>query len=417
MLTQPCDHKMLTYELALELLMPLTAAADLPTHPSLSIPYKSDVLPAMIQQACEMVHKERRTLWEIKHLLTKFRGCDTWIPCELFISDNDAALFGDQSIKGKAPLPALNIDNGIVEAHSTMAPNNQIHENLKRDNFRVDARATEPTEMGKRSGKNLGLEVEAATTDVNGTSNDRIHGKPEAMETSSEVYRENDQIDRLEEPNQYRPPGPVDNTDDSNDREQTDRPTSETNPVIDDQRAEHLGEAGVAMDARPTEEGGEADGVEAPAHRMTTRAQAQASSNDKLSSPRTRSPSHDSSTPPYVHPLFLVPPSAIPDRDIGLPTVEADDTRRVLAMFVQKQEEVVRGAERLYQGLLKADRMRRTVFAWCKAEGHLGEMSDGEDWYDQEGWGLEEPLKKGQMDEEDDSAEKGKKTRGRRGAQ
>ena len=397
--------------------MPLTAAADLPTHPSLSIPYKSDVLPGMVQQACEMVHKERRTLWEIKHLLTKFRGCDTWIPCELFLSDNDTAIFGDQSTKEKAPLSALNLDNGIMEARSAMAPNNQNHENSKREKSSVDARASKPAETGNGSGKDLGLEVEAATVDANVPANDRAHGRPEAMEISAEVHGENDQIDRLEKPNQYRSPSPVDNTNDPKDREPAGRPRSETNTVGDDQRTENLGNSNVAMDTRPTEEGEEADDVENPAHRMTTRAQAQASSNDKVSSPLTRSPSHDSSTPPYIHPLFLVPPSAIPDRDIGLPTVEADDTRRVLAMFVQKQEEVVRGAERLYEGLLKADRMRRTVFAWCKAEGHLGEMSDGEDWYDQEGWGLEEPLKKGQMDEEDDSAEKGKKTRGRRGAQ
>jgi len=86
-------------------------------------------------------------------------------------------------------------------------------------------------------------------------------------------------------------------------------------------------------------------------------------------------------------------------------------------MWVQKQEEVVRGVERLYGGLLMADRMQKVVIKWCKAEGHIGEMSDGEDWYDKEEWGLEEDLKKGQLEEEDETANQGKKTRGRRVAQ
>ena len=371
----------------------------------------------MIQQACEMVHKERRTLWEVKHLLTKLRGCDTWIPCELFLSDNDATIFGDHSTKGHTHLSAQDLDNGVREVHSAMAPNNQDHKILKRDNAGLDATASKSAEGINKSDEELGLEVEAATADANGPVNDRAQGTPKAAEINPDFHGENDQIDRLEGPNQYTSTSPVDTTNNADDREQTDRPISEYRPVGNDQGTKHLDNENVAMDTRPTDEGDEADSIEAPAHRMTTRAQARASSNDKVSPPRTRSPSDDSSTPPYIHPLFLIPPSAIPDHDIGLPPVEADDTRRVLAMFVQKQEEVVRGAERLYEGLLKADRMRRTVFAWCKAEGHLGEMSDGEDWYDQEGWGLEEPLKKGQMDEEDDSAEKGKKTRGRRGAQ
>lgn len=72
-------------------------------------------------------------------------------------------------------------------------------------------------------------------------------------------------------------------------------------------------------------------------------------------------------------------------------------------LYVQKQEEVCRGSWRLYEGLLKADRLRKTVFRWAKAEAHVGEMSDGEDWYDKEEWGLEEDLKKGHDEDEDDA--------------
>ena len=57
--------------------------------------------------------------------------------------------------------------------------------------------------------------------------------------------------------------------------------------------------------------------------------------------------------------------------------------------------------------------MRKEVMKWCKAEGHVGEMSDGEDWYDREEWGLEEDLRKGQAEEEDEEERRGKKTRRR----
>lgn len=136
-------------------------------------------------------------------------------------------------------------------------------------------------------------------------------------------------------------------------------------------------------------------------HRMQTRAQAQAKS-DKTASSRTRSASPASWNPPVVHPLFLMPASASPDRNFGLPPGEAEETRRMVTLYTQKQEEVCRSAEKLYFGLLKADRMRKTVFKWCKAEGHIGEMSDGEDWYDKEEWGLDEDLRKGQEEEEED---------------
>jgi hypothetical protein len=87
----------------------------------------------------------------------------------------------------------------------------------------------------------------------------------------------------------------------------------------------------------------------------------------------------------------------------------------LLMAYVQKQEEVARITSDLYQGLLQADRMRQDVYKWSKAEAHVGEMSDGEDWYDNEEWGLDQDLAKGRDEEEDDTAVAGKKsTRQRR---
>jgi hypothetical protein len=66
---------------------------------------------------------------------------------------------------------------------------------------------------------------------------------------------------------------------------------------------------------------------------------------------------------------------------------------------------------------LKAERLRKEVLHWSKAEAHCGpnrDMSDGEDWYDREEWGLAEDLKKGQDEEEEETTTSGKKTRARR---
>lgn len=125
----------------------------------------------------------------------------------------------------------------------------------------------------------------------------------------------------------------------------------------------------------------------------------------------------ESETPSFIHPMFIPPPGAKPDRNMGIPENEAEDIRRLLALYVQKQEEVTRGASRLHQGLLRAERLRGNVLDWAKAEAHCGpnrDMSDGEDWYDKEAWGLTEDLKKGQDEEEEDTTTTGKKTRNRR---
>ncbi|KNG48626.1 cyclin b1 interacting protein 1 [Stemphylium lycopersici] len=145
------------------------------------------------------------------------------------------------------------------------------------------------------------------------------------------------------------------------------------------------------------------------AHRMTTRTRARAHAASTPSPPQSPSGSN------AVHPLFIHPIESLPDRDFGLPSNEAEETRMLLMAYVQKQEEVARITSDLYQGLLQADRMRQDVYKWSKAEGHIGEMSDGEDWYDNEEWGLEQDLAKGRDEEEDETAVAGKKsTRQRR---
>ena len=85
-----------------------------------------------------------------------------------------------------------------------------------------------------------------------------------------------------------------------------------------------------------------------------------------------------------------------------------------MQQYIKQQEEIVRQCKELLDGLNKALRMRNEVLKWCKADAHVGEMSDGEDWVDLEEWGLKPgELVKGREEDGDDNnvAE----TTGRRG--
>lgn len=156
-----------------------------------------------------------------------------------------------------------------------------------------------------------------------------------------------------------------------------------------------------------------------PPRRMTTRAQANAS-NPQAEAGSPTSSADTTTSLPTPHPLFLIPDTVRPDTNFGLPAAEAEETRRLLWSYIQKQEETVRGFEHMLESLLRACRMKTDVLEWCKAEGHVGEMSDGEDWYDREKLGLAEgeDLKKGTDEDEvetvDESRTTGKRGRGRR---
>ncbi|EGX49841.1 hypothetical protein TWF173_001770 [Orbilia oligospora] len=107
---------------------------------------------------------------------------------------------------------------------------------------------------------------------------------------------------------------------------------------------------------------------------------------------------------------WFYPPARDEDaRNFGLPPQEAEETRQLLLLAVQKEEEFIRGLERVRAMLLKADRQRKDVWNWCRADG-APDLSDGEDYVDLEYWGLKEgDLVKGAEEEEEEDP-KGKKT-------
>lgn len=376
-----------------DLLAPLTAASDLPDHPTLAKPFLSKTLTELTRHAGEMVQKEKATLWRMKHLLTKLSGDQTWIPCESVETEGDFILFGDERHpqQGIQLQKIISKDDGDHLSTGTLVSD----EGAQVASLMISQGEEAPdTDKGAAEGAVADGDVTMlSTTDEATVSDKKEKGVPSSIEKV-----ELKQADVLQH-------------------------STET---ISGEGQELSGEGAMDVDGTvqpvaPEATEGTAEAGEdkqedlPPPTRMRTRAQAQAASDNATT--RTRSATPDSNMESFIHPYFLAPPSAHPDRDLGLPEHEAEETRRLLQLYIQKQEEVCRGAERVYHGLLRADRCRHLVMKWAKAEAHVGlnrDMSDGEDWYDKEEWGLDEDLKKGQDEEEEDAATTAKKTRTRR---
>ncbi|KAI9775485.1 MAG: hypothetical protein M1839_001102 [Geoglossum umbratile] len=387
-----------------EILAPLTSVADLPNHPSLSFPYLSNTLPELAKQASDMVHKEKASLWKAKQLLMKFRGDENWAPCGMMESDNDIALFGPIGIETHNGRPRPQQPPAVAPA---------------RDGRRASAGGGSETlnhqakKLTHASGNGSNDRLVALDRDNRGVT---VYGGGQEDIPMADVPKDGTATN---EPLAVNADGPQDGPNanlngavthkadlDMEDAQNGEHPSRSKNPTANSTPED---QTSAELDLEAEEE------LSQPApHRMTTRAQALATASNTPPHSRSRSPTPNSPLDNWVHPIFLIPESAKPDPDFGLPQAEAIDTRRLLLLYVQKQEEICRGAEQLRDGLLKANRRRKEVWKWAKAEAHVGEMSDGEDWYDKEEWGLEEDLKKGKEEEDDDGGKEGKKTRGRR---
>lgn len=327
-------HKQQELTTSLGLLRPLTSAAELPNHRSLSVPYTSKHLTNLANEAGELWRREQITIARAKQLFVKLQGDSVFAPAAL-------AAMADAPLGSSTP---NGTSQNAMNGDSQPVPRNDAHDSSDsaHDQDMEDARQPNGTLQDESS-------VAKSTEEVNGTA-------PTSNGTAHEMSQA-----------QGNGEGPQ-------------------SPVGDNA----------------------SDDTSQAAHRMTTRARAQAASTP--SPPRS-----PSSLAGQVHPLFLFSTDSLPDRDFGLPPNEAEETRMLLMAYVQKQEEVARVTSDLYQGLMQADRMRQDVFKWCKAEAHTGEMSDGEDWYDNEEWNLDHDLTKGRDEEEDETANTGKKsTRQRR---
>lgn len=342
------------------------------------------------------MHKENAALSKVRPLLTQLSGDHTWANCEMFLGPNDNEYFeegfmsrmikrrriesqGDEEAgTASAGLGDSSVAPPTANGESTQAVNGVglDHQQQKTSNEdttmtdgHVDGEAMQAPEDRGAAGNSNAQDGSSSmpqddSTPVNGQGPEdnapgRMNGNPEALE---------------------RPKGKG--------KEPEKRPDPGDDDVL-------MVDGGVRTD-----------------HNNPIPPNSQPQTEDQEAASLLASLLDES----FIHPIFLAPRSAHPDRNLGLPDQEAEDVRRLLQLYVQKQEEVCRGARKLYEGLLKADRRRKTVLAWSKAEAHSGpnrDMSDGEDWYDKEEWGLTEDLKKGQDEEEEDTTQTQKKTRNR----
>lgn len=384
-----------------DLLAPLTSVTDLPSHPTLSRPFTSSALTDLASQGCDLMHKENAALSKVRPLLTKLTGDHTWADCDMFLGPNDSELFEDGLMSrilkrkrmesqadgedgpaakkvngGGGAQPATN--GGSSQAPNGDGPNHQQQKTGNEDFAMADGDAEAVENLAGEHQDTMDepnaaappplSENEAAPPEQNGSTaaNGEKLDNDEVKSTNGDAEPPNTLKTKGKEPEILIPnPGGKD-------------------VVMTD------GDGGVGLD---------------PNNRP-------AQTNDDEAASLLASLLDES----FIHPIFLAPKSAHPDRDLGLPEQEAEDVRRLLQLYVQKQEEVCRGVRKLYEGLLNADRRRKTVLAWSKAEAHCGQhrdMSDGEDWYDKEEWGLSEDLEKGKDEEEEDTTQTQKKTRNR----
>ncbi|KAI0441895.1 RXT2-like protein [Xylaria telfairii] len=374
------------------ILAPLTAVTELPTHQTLSRPYTSNTLTELTIQACNTMHKENAALWKIKHLQTKLIGDHDWAPCEMMVGPNDIEFFNDEYIdRPQGSVKSTGSIHTLEHTQNENKPNGYSATN-------GDDRLLNSNEAEHNSDNAEKEDVTMADA-----------GQPPNEVTTALVSSSNEERDINQTPQ----------------RDDIGRgPTNSTAREIDTQlqrNGRSITQGGthasdsLVPNGQTTNDSSVPNGPERAIAKFTAlNNEVARKTTNEISRPL--SVVSDSTNDLPIHPMFLPPRSALPDRDLGIPEGEAEDMRRLLQLIVQKQEEVCRGVKRLYEGLLRANRMRKTVLQWSKYEAHVGpnrDMSDGEDWYDKEEWNLEEDLKKGQ-DEEEDEPQTTKKTRTRR---
>ncbi|KAL4868172.1 hypothetical protein BDV12DRAFT_170186 [Aspergillus spectabilis] len=415
-------------EIALEhFLCPLKHPSELPSHPSLSHAYTSKALMNMTQAIETKLRQERALLWRARNLHRQFLGDGPWAPCGIFETSEDRSIFEPRiaSTGHSSLLPHYKIKgvsasaNGDLDGSRERAQNSlpSIDPSKGADSLqhRHDNAANATNDVEMTDGPNDRTEHASGNSEANHSKEPKfeeidtlVGDLPQHSEIREEAVNINgDKTEKL--------PGDHDrlsNTDGTVGKEANNGGADQGLQTNGDREEEEDKDVEMQNGSSPE-----------PPRRMTTRAQANAGQpqQDNDSGRASPSPSSDTlSSLPTPHPLYLVPDSVRPDSNFGLPPNEAEDTRRLLWSYVQKQEETVRGFEHMLETLLRACRMKDDVFEWCKAEGHVGELSDGEDWYDREKWGLAEgeDLKKG-ADEDDlepveESRSSNKRGRGRR---
>ncbi|KAL7274168.1 hypothetical protein RUND412_002950 [Rhizina undulata] len=391
-----------------KLLAPLTSAADLPSHPSLAHIYTAPTLNELIQQALDKICEEGAHTMKLKNLLTNFLGDDPFINMSKMEWPNEdhsqvarergEALLKDLRGFSSGSRSAGGSTSGATGAEAKKKLVNGNGKASSGDEHMGESQPAEP---------NGHTEAPAEDQEQDHELNGDTEASPPTVQAADEPHPDPSVTAEMEKETPKIPPPEVAEDD-----------TAEKMKIEDSTQEETAAEP--SNNTSP-----HSPPPSPPPRRMTTR-----SSHANAISPTDPKPY---SPQPEID-AFFFPPNFRVDRDYGLPASEAEDTRRLLATAVQREDEFLRGLQRVREGLLRAERLRKTVWGWCRAMEGIREyhqnldtpgdwdvddgrgvgLSDGEDWYDMDAWGLDGPLEKGKEEEEEDQVVQGKKTRGRR---
>jgi hypothetical protein len=385
----------------------------------MSQPYLSTALPDMVKSTQDKLRQERANLWRAKHLNRQLIGDESWMPCGAVESPNDWDLFEPR----KKPFEETNgvkkrkregtssegLESSRTEAADHVLGSGEMKETTEKE-------VSEPSALltGRSSAErdikmpDAAHDMDSKTKNSNekqngaGAQSEETKGEPEDVQIDGVV-----DADPMPKTNGSHPPVSTD-PDDAQHPEDGDEEAMHTKEKAD---AETVDEKATGHSPKPVSEPDDAT-PPLPTRRITRALAANNTSNPHSTNP---TPPH-SPTPTLassftssllqIDPLFLLAPSVHPSNaasaSYGLPGEEAAETRKLLTTYIQKQEESVRGYEAVLAKLLKAQRLRDEVLEMCKTEGHVGEMSDGEDWIDYERWGLQPgELRKGRDEDED----------------
>ncbi len=340
----------------------------------------------MVKTTEEKLMHEKVNLWRAKHLHRQLIGDESWMPCSAVETKGDWDLF--------EPRPKA------AEEQS---------KKRKRD-------PDPPTQKGRAQQggtEENGTKEDKVTADAQkhvATGEDLAQSEPENDEAAAKAQAHDLTIPQDTSPAgdvEMEDAGPMINGFHNKSTSQNDPSHRQTPPNAGDMaQPEADGEPPTTEPIETTSTTSSPKVTPPPPTRRITRALAAEANpaSDAASLNSSPSPTISTMTSSLLEPdpIFLLPSHLHRTRPpLRLPIDEILDTMKLLTMYIQKQEETIRSTEAVLMKLFKAKHMRDRVFEWCKAEGHVGEWSDGEDWIDAEYWGeREEDLKKGKDEEE-----------------
>lgn len=364
-----------------ELLRPLVHPSEILQHPAVAQIYKDPALSDMVRATEAQLREERKNLWNAKNLYRCFTGDESWIPCEKVEALGDWELFGPQPGQGSIQSRKRKLNgDGVPEMNGV----DQIDHVGEQSN----GNDVEMVESEKQAEQSI---EQSLVPETNG-----IHEDGDGTDTTTHM-------------------NPAELDQDKHGVEKEEDQEHKHNPQADGE-AEVESEIGVAEEDRSP-----SSTPPAPLRRIT---RALAANNNPTSTAATPPRSSSPATPTIPvspstlqpHPLFLLPasltlahqphPSTLPlsIAHSGLPPDESLETRKLLGIYIQKSEETIRSLARILAKLTKATSRRDKLVEWCLAEAHVGELSDGEDWVDEERWGVQGELRKGRDEEENNGA-------------